>query len=184
MISKFILKLIDLAILPSLLVFASKFLGIFIVLNLTKVSYEIGSSGIIFKSLEDFYRINSLSNIPFIIFVFSGLFLALSRVYFLSSFSISPYISGKIANLGLEGLLVPPWKGYMLVAIWAIISIIVTLSLFTQFLLGLAPVMQFATSLALLFLFFFLTVLLLERDLRDVFSTNESILIIEEDMSA
>ncbi len=184
MFSKIILKLIDAAILPSLLVFGVKFASTVLVSLYWKIPLSIGFSGLNFSNFSDFYKVNLFSNIILFLFTFTALFLVLSRSYLFTQENLNPFLSGRLANLELENLTVPLWQGYTHVVVWLTLSFSVTLSFFTQALLGFSSLYLFAFFGALLILGTFVFLLCLERDVRGLFRKKHSVVIIEEEINA
>ena len=184
MFSKIILKLVDAAILPSLLVFGVKFASTVLFSLYWKIPLSIGLSGLNFQNFSDFYKVNLFSNIILFLFTFAALFLVLSRSYLFTEENLNPILGARLVNLGLESVTLPLWQGYTHTMVWLTLSFSVTLSLFTQALFDFSSFYLFALSGAFLVLGGFVFLLCLERDITDSFRKKHSVVIIEEEVNA
>ncbi|OGP10530.1 MAG: hypothetical protein A2048_10300 [Deltaproteobacteria bacterium GWA2_45_12] len=184
MFSKIILKLVDAAILPSLLVFGVKFASTVLFSLYWRLPLSIGLSGFNFRNFSDFYKVNLFSNIILFLFTFAVLFLVLLRLYLFTQENLNPILGARLANLGLESVTVPLWQGYTHSVVWLTLSFSVTLSLFTQALFDFSPFYLFALSGAFLVLGGFVFLLCFERDVHSSFRKERSVVIIEEEINA
>lgn len=164
MFSRIILKLIDAAILPSLLIFGVKFSSTILLSLYWNLPFSMSSTGLNFNNFSDFYKINLFSNGILFLFTFTALFLALLRLYFLTRENLNPSLSVALVNWGLESITTSLWQSYTRSAVWLALAFSVTLSLFVQGLFDFSSLYLFAACTALLVLGILVFLFCLERD--------------------
>lgn len=180
---RIILKLIDAAILPSLLVFSIKFVSLILLSRLWQTPLVLSADGLTFQNSADLYTVNNVSNLIQLGLMFFGLSLALIRLTAFTSGALSPLRMAKIVDLRIESLVTPLREAYVTAAVWLILSLLVTISLLIQAVVLISSFFVFALGASLLVLGCFVLLLCLGRDLRVSFVEGADT-IIEESANA
>ena len=179
MFPKIILKLLDATLLPSLLVFSVKFLSLLCLAVVWRQPFNFDRSGLIFQNPLDLYQVNSISNMALLVFTSACLFFSLIRLRFFTENGLSPLVSARLVNAGLESFIVSLSQGYIRVTVWLTLFFSLTLSLLIQGLLGLSPFYLFVFALGFFTLGVFFFSLSLERDWGGHLDDSAAVVIIE-----
>jgi hypothetical protein len=121
-LSRSLIKLIDEAIIPGLLVFAAKLLGLVAVNAWLNLSWdpEFGSLLPLFsyRSPEAFTIANSWSNVAVLAVIVIGLLTVLIRAHVFHTSHISPWLSVTLIRRQLTALAASSWDVYHQAVIW------------------------------------------------------------------
>ena len=180
---RIILKLIDTAILPSLLVFSIKFVSLILLSFLWQIPFVLSADGLIFNNSVDLYTVNNVSNLIQLGLTLLGLSLALIRLTSLTSGALKPSLLAKIVSARLESFITSLREAYVTAAVWLILTSTVTISLLIQAVVATSSFSVFALSASLLVLGCFVLLLCLDRDLHPS-AQGGSVTIVEETLDA
>lgn len=102
MISKTLIKLIDYAIFPAVLLVAAKVISIVFLLNYFNLDYSIDSYQIVLSTTADFVSINTYSSLFVFLCVLAGLIWVTIKAHVFHDTHISPALSSKLFSMRLE----------------------------------------------------------------------------------
>jgi hypothetical protein len=121
-LSRSLLKLIDEAIIPGLLVFAAKLLGLVAVNVWLKLSWDSSNVSLLplfsYRSPEAFTLANSWSNVAVLAVILAGLLVVLVRAHIFHTSHISPRLSVSLIRRQLTSLAVTSWDVYHQAVVW------------------------------------------------------------------
>lgn len=127
MISKSIIKLLDEALIPAVVLIIAKMFGIFASAYFLGINFTVKNADILwilpsvqFNSLNDFTKADNLSNLAMFAAAATGTFLVLIRAHFFHQTHIKPSLHAKLASLNLESLIAPSYHLYHQAVIWLI----------------------------------------------------------------
>lgn len=135
MLSKVLVKLIDKAIIPALLLLASRVVSIILVAKYLDISYKITRSGFIFQSSYDYTKVNSYSALVMVLVLFIGLSYVVTKSFLFHDSHIKPTVTSRLFSLKAQSLIQGSYEIYTQGAVWIsysylllIVSGIMTLS--------------------------------------------------------
>lgn len=121
-LSRSLVKLIDEAIVPALLVFAAKLLGLVGVNIWLNLSWDATGSTLLplfsYRSPEAFVIANSWSNVVVMVVIVAGLLSVLIRAHVFHTSHISPHLSASLIRHQLTSLATNSWDVYHQAIIW------------------------------------------------------------------
>lgn len=127
MVAKSLVKLIDEAIIPAVILIAGKMLGLLAAIFFLRLPFTIANGEILkilpsvhFANLTDYTIAENYSNLAMFTFAAAGTALVLIRAHFFHESHIHPKLHAKLASLNLESLIVPSYHLYHQAAIWLI----------------------------------------------------------------
>jgi uncharacterized membrane protein YphA (DoxX/SURF4 family) len=118
MLSKVLLKLIDKAIIPALLLLASRIVSIILVSNHLDIEYKITKAGFIFSNSYEYTKVNSYSVVVMTFLLLIGLGYVLSKSVFFHDSHIKPSITTRLFSLKAQSLIQNSYEIYTQGAIW------------------------------------------------------------------
>lgn len=125
MVSSSLVKLIDEAIVPAVVLILAKMFGIFASIYFMNMSFTIVKGGLLFVlpsihflNRNDYVSAENYSNLAMFGAVCLGTILVLVRAHFFHESHISPKLHAKLVNLNLENLVSPSYHLYHQAAIW------------------------------------------------------------------
>lgn len=122
MVSKILLKLVDEAIFPAILVLAAKILGLLVIVWLFGLSWQVSPDttlpAISFGSKGELLKANSYSNLIMFGIVATGLLWILVRAHTFHDTHISPSMALKLLSWGATGLLINTFEAYSQAIVW------------------------------------------------------------------
>lgn len=123
--SKTLVKLIDEAIVPALIIVAAKAFGVFFVARVFGLPFEIKTKTQIlplptvsFDSLTDYVIANSYSNLIMFLMVVAGLIWVLVKAHHFHASHISPKLAARLTQLRLSGLISQTLDVYHQALVW------------------------------------------------------------------
>ena len=180
--SAFILKLLDEAVLPAILVFCAKAGSLILFSRYLGVSFKIEESSIVFSSLTGFIASNDLSNLFVGIVILLGSGLVLLRLYFFHESHLTPPLLAKLLDSDLEFAVSTSFNLFHQVVVWLCLGFFTAASLLLQTLFGLGSAyIFFAVFLSLLGLTV-LTILDFEREIKIERSDQPAFLLTESEL--
>jgi hypothetical protein len=121
-LSRSLLKLIDEAIVPGLLVFAAKLLGLIVVNAWLNLSWDPSGGSLLplfsYRSPEAFALANGWSNILVLVVILTGLLLVLIRAHVFHNSHISPKVAVSLVRRQLTSLAATSWEVYHQAVVW------------------------------------------------------------------
>jgi len=118
MISKTLIKLIDQAILPAVILVASKILALIFVNYKFNLDWQLGPSGIIYSSKSDFIIANSYSSLFMYFSITIGLILLIIRADKWHATHIEPKLSAKLFEKKLNFVITDNFNLYSKAVVW------------------------------------------------------------------
>lgn len=123
-LSRSLLTLVDEAIIPALIIFGAKLIGLVAANFWYDLSWDVGGGQsslfplLIYRSEEAFLRANTLSNIFVLGVILLGFLWVLIRAHAFHGSHISPKLSVSLVQKQLTGLVVHSWELYHQAVIW------------------------------------------------------------------
>lgn len=147
MISATLVKLIDEAIIPGLVLVLGKFLGVILVAKVISAEFRLISGEFFFPSFSftnfaAYETVNSFSNLVMFLAVGLGCAFVLVRAHFFHASHITPKMHIRLLKLGLQGLIAETYQLYHQAAVWLIFLWLATILILVQSFFGLtsAPI--------------------------------------------
>ncbi len=164
MFSKILIKLIDQAIVPAILLLAVRFVSVTLVAKYYKIPIDITAAGFNLPA-ESYARVNSYSILIMILVLTVGLLYILFKSFVLHDSHISPSLTAKVFSLRLSAFIQNSFDLYSQGAIWLSYSYLLMLVTGLMALFNLTYVWIFVTSLVLTIFSTIMFVLDIENEL-------------------
>lgn len=120
-LSRSLLKIIDEAIIPGLLILAAKIIGLVAANYWYNLSWD-GTASILplmqYRSEQAFFTANTISNLFVLLVILCGFLAMLIRAHVLHGSHISPRLSTKLVQRQLTGLIIGSWELYHQAVVW------------------------------------------------------------------
>lgn len=169
MTSKILLKLIDEAILPAILVVSAKILSLAVVIHLAHIPWEFLTTGnlpsLAFQNPTDLTFVNSYSNLIMFLVIIIGFLWVLTRAHVFHNTHISPSLTLRLLSWDLTGLLTSSRQIFQKAAIWFAFLWLAVLFLGLQVFLGINYFWIFVVAVVAAVFLTWLLVEDLEREL-------------------
>ena len=118
MLSKILAKLIDKAIVPAILLLASRVVSIIIASKYFGIDFKITDKGFIFQNSYDYIKVNSYSALFMTIMLVIGLAYVLVKSIFFHDSHIKPTMTTRLFSLKAESLIQNSYEIYTQGAVW------------------------------------------------------------------
>lgn len=118
MFSKILIKLIDEAVTPALILVAVRLISIFFVSNYFNIEFTIGPTGFLFRNAEQYRFVNSYSILALVLVLGLGLGYILFKAYLFHETHIKPHDTAKLFSLKLSSFIQSSFDIYSQGAIW------------------------------------------------------------------
>ena len=118
MFSRILVKLVDEAIFPAIMLLATRLISMFLISQYLGASYEIRSTGILFTSMDDYVRVNSYSILFMTIALALGLSVIVLKSFVFHDSHIKPGFSAKLHALRVPSLIHNSFEIYSTGTIW------------------------------------------------------------------
>ena len=105
MFSKTLIKLIDQAIFPAVLIISAKIIGVVFFIKYFDASFSSSGTQLIFSNLNDFIAVNSYSSLFMFIAVLSGLVWVVVKAHVFHDTHIKPSLSARMFELSMDDLI-------------------------------------------------------------------------------
>src|SRR5665648_364226 len=105
MLSKILVKLIDRAIVPAILLLATRIISIVLISRYLGLPVKIAKSGFVFESLTDFVKVNSYSTLVMTIVLVLGIVYILIKSLAFHDSHIKPSLSAKVFSFKSQHLI-------------------------------------------------------------------------------
>lgn len=158
MVSRILVKLIDEAILPAVIVITAKVWGLIFTIWLFRIRWDVDFSGglptISFSTFQEYYTANTYSNLVMFAVIACGFLWVTTRAHLFHTTHISPFLTLRLLSWNLTRLLTNSHQIYHKAVIWFAYLWITILLMGTQTILKAS---SGAVSLACFILGIFLT---------------------------
>jgi hypothetical protein len=165
MFSKLLVKLIDQAIVPAIVLLSTRILSIIGISVYLGITYEINQAGFTFSNPNDYVLVNTYSTFFMLLILVIGLFYILVKALVLHDSHIAPHLSAKLANLRLSSFIQASFDLYSQGSIWLSYTFLLTAVTGVLALFGLVFSWVFYVGLALSLLAAFFLVLDVENEI-------------------
>lgn len=118
MLSKLLIKLIDKAIVPALLLLTSRVVSIILVAKYLGINFTIGRAGFVFQSSYDYVKVNSFSTLIMTAMLVVGLGYVVIKSLFFHESHIKPSITARLFSIKAESLIQNSYEIYSQGAMW------------------------------------------------------------------
>lgn len=138
MVSKTLLKLIDEAIVPALLIVGTKLGSVFILSGILNITWDFKTLSITSAVSEaDFIALNSYSNLIMFLCITIGLLWVVVKSHILHDTHITPTLAAKLVSLKLESFISTTAHIYHQALIWWLYTVLITFLISLQTYYGL-----------------------------------------------
>jgi hypothetical protein len=118
MFSRILIKLVDEAIFPAILLLATRLISMLLVSKYLGTNFEIKPTGVLFTGMADYVKVNSYSTLYMAIAIALGLFFILLKSFVFHDSHISPGLSAKLHALRVPSLITCSFEIYSAGTIW------------------------------------------------------------------
>jgi hypothetical protein len=118
MFSKLLVKLIDQAIVPAIVLLSTRIISIIGISLYLDIPYEFNKAGFTFTNPNDYVMVNTYSTFFMLLILVIGLFYILLKAFVLHDTHIAPHLSAKLANLKLSSFVQASFDLYSQGSIW------------------------------------------------------------------
>ena len=118
MMSKILTELIDKAIVPAVLLLASRVVSIILVSKYLGLNFEITKAGFIFESASDYIKVNSYSTLIMVALLMIGISYILIKSLFFHDSHIKPAVTSKLFSLNAQSLIQGSFELYTQGIVW------------------------------------------------------------------
>jgi len=118
MFSKILIKLIDEAIIPAVVVLSMRIISIVIVSQAVGTQLSLGTSGFVFTDQLLFKKVNSYSVLIMIICIALGILFILAKAFMFHNTHIKPGVTARLFSYNLHSLIQNSYDLYSQGAIW------------------------------------------------------------------
>lgn len=164
--SAFILKLLDEAIVPAVIVFCLKLGGLILAADYWGVGFSLSAGSLTFNDLDGLVLANNVSNLLVLAAIFLGGSLVLTRLYFFHESHLHPFWLAKLLDSDLEFAVSTSFNLFHQALVWLSLGFFVVGSFFIQSLFGLTSFWIFFSGFLVLLGLGFLTLLDFEREAK------------------
>jgi hypothetical protein len=118
MFSKILLKLVDESIVPAVFLLVTRLVSVVLVAKYFSIPFEIGASGFIFHTAQEYIIINTYSTFYMMVALAVGLLYILSKSLLFHETHIRPALSAKLFAVRLHSLIQSSFDLYTQGSIW------------------------------------------------------------------
>lgn len=172
MFSKILIKLIDQAIVPALLLLSVRVISIVAISNYFDMPFNITSNGFVFTSVADYIYVNSYSTFSMVLVLTTGLLYILLKSFFFHDTHISPALTAKLFSLRLSVLIQNSFDLYSQGTVWISYGYLLTFVAGFMAMFGLLYAWVFYAALVLTILSTVLFILDIENELGNDTSSS------------
>ncbi len=120
MFSKILIKLIDQAIVPAILLLVTRIVTMIVFSRFMNVTYQITNSGFLFDNQADYVQVNSYSVLSMIIVLAFGVFYILLKSIVFHDSHVTPQMTTKLFTLRLSSFIQTSYDLYSQGAVWLV----------------------------------------------------------------
>ena len=118
MFAKTLIKLIDYAVFPAVLIVSAKIVGVFFLVRYFGTNYQIEGTRLVFDNADNFIAVNSYSSLLMFAAVIGGLLWVTVKAHVFHETHITPSFSAHLFNMNLEDLIHTTETVYSQAFIW------------------------------------------------------------------
>ncbi len=118
MFSKILIKLVDQAVLPAILLLATRIVSVIVLTKNAQLPLVVGSAGFIYSSAAEYTYINSYSILTMLIVLTVGVFYILLKAYMFHDSHITPHLTAKLFSVRLSAFIQTSFDLYAQGAVW------------------------------------------------------------------
>ena len=118
MFSRILIKLIDEAIVPAILLLAVRIGSVVLISQYLGIPFAVSNSGFVFNTPSDYLKINSYSIIAMLVTLGIGLCITLAKTFFFHDSHITPKLTAKVFSLKMSSFIQNSFDLYSQGAIW------------------------------------------------------------------
>lgn len=118
MFSKILIKLVDQAIVPAILLLVARVVSVILVSRVLLIPFEIKNSGFVFQSAQDYVVVNSYSLLTLLGFLTVGILYILLKSFVFHDTHITPPLTTKLFSLRLSSLIQNSFDIYSQGLVW------------------------------------------------------------------
>lgn len=118
MFSRILIKLVDEAIFPAILLLTTRLISMFLVSKYLSTDFEIKSTGIFFAGVADYVKVNSYSTLFMALALTAGLIFIVLKSFVFHDSHITPGLSAKLHALRVPSLIQSSLDIYSAGTIW------------------------------------------------------------------
>lgn len=126
MFSKLLIKLIDQAIVPAIMLLSARLISIIVVSGHLGIPFELSGTGFTFSNPNDYVTVNSYSTLFMLVVLSVGLLFILIKAYVFHESHISPDLSSKLFSLKLSSFVQASFDLYSQGSIWLSYTFLLT----------------------------------------------------------
>lgn len=165
MFSKLLVKLIDEAIVPAILLVAVRIISLVLVSKSFDIPINLGPEGFVYSSSEDYLLVNSHSLLYMVLAICLGLLRVIIKSVVFHDTHITPPLAAKLHSLRLEHLIQDTFHLYTQGVVWLAYLYFLTIGAGLMSLFGLIYGWVVWASLGLAVLFTYIFILDAEREI-------------------
>jgi hypothetical protein len=166
MFSRILIKLIDEAIIPAIVLVATRFLSVILLAKVYEIPFEFGASGFVYGTRTDFIFINSYSTLAMICILAIGLIYILVKSHVFHDTHVKPHISAKLFSFKLSSFIQTSFDVYSQGAIWWLYSLLILIATGIMSYFGLIYPWVMWASLALTLIGTYMLIIDVEEELE------------------
>lgn len=118
MFSRILIKLVDEAIFPAILLLAIRLISMFTVSKYLGIGFEVRNNGILFVNLPDYVKVNSYSTFFMVMALVIGIVFIILKSYAFHESHITPELSAKLYSLKAHSLIQSSFDIYSQGTVW------------------------------------------------------------------
>ncbi|NTU70174.1 hypothetical protein HGB13_05185 [bacterium] len=118
MFSRILIKLVDEAIFPAVLLLATRLISMFLVGQYLGANFEVKPTGVLFTTVNDYVKVNSYSTLFMVIALALGLSFIIIKSFIFHESHITPGFSAKLHALKVPSLIQNSFEIYSAGTIW------------------------------------------------------------------
>jgi len=165
MFSKLLLKLIDQAIIPAVLLVSTRIISIILVSKQSSINFVLNSNGFAFYSAADYLAINTMSTFFMTVALSLGIGYVILKSMVFHDSHIKPHLSAKLFSFKLHRLIQSSYDLYTQGTIWLSYMYLLTLASGVMLLFEMIRGWAFYISLAMTLLYTLLFILDIEAEI-------------------
>lgn len=182
MFSRLLIKLIDQAIVPAILILVTRVVSVVLIANYFGIPFAIENTGFVYNSVTDFVLVNSYSILSLVFVVTFGLLYILVKSYYFHDSHITPQLTAKLFMVRLSSFIQSSFDLYSQGSVWLSYSYLLLIVSGAMTFFGMVYSWVFFTSLVFTVVSTVLLIIDIEKELTlsNSVSSDESVEELEE----
>lgn len=186
MFSRILIKLVDEAIVPAIILLVVRVISVIAVGNYFELPVTLSASGFIYDSPEGYLLVNSYSLVAMVSVITIGLLFVLVKSYVFHDSHIHPSLTARLFSLKLSSIIQASFDVYSQGVIWLSYSYLLTLASGVMLYFGIVFPWVFYTALILSVVSTYLLIIDVEREFKsendEVLDAVEEVVLTWEDL--